>query len=901
MSRDSLSFEPKDEALRLDVGRLGSLIGDLIREQCGGDFFRLVESVRVASIESREQSGASLNALPCPVEPDVEPELVRAFSTYFQAVNLAERVHRIRRRREWLRKPEGAQPGSLEDAFAGIRSRVDSPRPLQEILDALRVEPVFTAHPTEPTRRTILRKQQRIAKRLVELMDPSLTPDESSTAWERIREELTSTWQTEEHPGERMTVIDEFEHVLFFLTDVIYRVLPVFYENFRRALDAVFGDLARDVRIPVLLRFGSWVGGDMDGNPNASAETVAATLAAQRRAIIGKYRAELARLTDILTQCPSRVGVSEALMGRCEAYGERFGAVVDRVPPRHRNMPYRIFCRLLAARLKATQDGAGSAYLNAGQFLQDLELIADSLRDNHGRHAGLFGVQRLIWRARTFGFHLATLDLRQDALVHRRVVGRCLQDAGWLDADPAARSSRLRELLAGPVSDIPTGDEEGRRVLDVFRTIAESRTTFGDEAIGPYIVSMARNADDVLSVLALARWAGLVDDEGHVPLDVAPLFETLDDLESSAQVLDGLLADPVYARHLARRGGQQIVMIGYSDSNKDAGIGAARWALQKAEAALAECAARHDIDLTLFHGRGGTISRGGGKTHVAVMAAPPGAVGGVLRVTEQGEIINAKYGLRGIALRTLEQAVGSVTVASFGGERPPVEPRWEEAMELVSTRSAAAYRGLVYEDPDFYGYFRQATPIDVIERMKIGSRPASRRSGQGVRDLRAIPWVFAWSQNRAVLPGWYGFGVGLEAALERYGEGLLREMFSDWLFMRALLEDVEMVLAKADMSVAARYAALADEPLRGFHDAIRSRFDRTVDLVLRLKGAGVLLDHDPVLQRAIRLRNPYVDPMSLIQVDLLRRWREAGSPDGELLDALLLTVNGIAHGLQNTG
>jgi phosphoenolpyruvate carboxylase len=901
MSRDSLSFEPKDEALRLDVGRLGNLIGDLIREQCGDEFFRLVESVRTTAIDSREARGMSLEALPCAVEPSVERELVRAFSTYFQAVNLAERVHRIRRRREWLRQAAGPQPGSLEDAFSQIQDGVGSPGALQAAIDALRVEPVFTAHPTEPTRRTILRKQQRIAMRLVELMDGSLTPDESSTAWERIREELTSTWQTEEHPGERMTVSDEFEHVLFFLTDVIYRVLPVFYENFQRGLESVFGNMAEAIRIPVLLRFGSWVGGDMDGNPNVSAATVAATLSAQRRAILENYRAELRGLSDVLTQCPSRIAVSDALLERCASYSEQFPEVTDRIPPRHRNMPYRIFCRLLSARLKATLAESAGAYGHASEFLDDLEVVAASLRHNHGRRAGLFGVQRLIWRARTFGFHLATLDLRQDALVHRRVVGRCLGEPGWLEADPATRTARLQALLAAPAGGIMARDAESQRVLHVFRTITRSRAIYGEEAVGPYIISMARNADDVLSVLLLCRWAGLVDGAGNVPLDVAPLFETLDDLESGAEVLDRLLDDPLYASHVARRGGRQIVMIGYSDSNKDAGIGAARWALQKAEAALAKCAARHDIDLTLFHGRGGTISRGGGKTHVAVMAAPPGAVGGVLRVTEQGEIINAKYGLRGIALRTLERAVGSVTVATYGPDRPAIEPRWEQAMELIASRSAQAYRGLVYQDPDFYGYFRQATPIDVIERMKIGSRPASRRSGQGVRDLRAIPWVFAWSQNRAVLPGWYGFGVGIEAALDRFGEGLLKEMFSDWLFMRALLEDVEMVLAKADMSVAARYAELAEESLRGFHDDIRSRFETTVDLVLRLKGAGSLLEHDPVLQRALRLRNPYVDPMSLIQVDLLRRWRSAGSPDGELLDTLLLTVNGIAHGLQNTG
>jgi phosphoenolpyruvate carboxylase len=901
MSRPSLTFEAKDEALRHDVGQLGTMLGELIREQCGETLFDLVETVRHASIGSREQSGISLQQLPVRVDPALEPELIRAFSSYFQAVNLAERVHRIRRRREWLREAGGPQPGNLEDAFSRLAHAVNTPDDLQALLGSIRVEPVFTAHPTEPTRRTILRKQQRIARRLVELMDPSLTPDETATAWERIREELTSTWQTEEHPGQRMTVRDEFEHVLFFLTDVIYRVVPVFYEMLERALLKVFGDLAEKVRVPVLIRFGSWVGGDMDGNPNVSAATIRATLASQRQAILARYAAELGRLEDVLTQCPSRIKVEDAVVERCDIYGKALPEVLETIPPRHRNMPYRILCRLMAARLKATAEDRSNGYADAASLLDDLQVIADSLRRNRGSNAGLFGIRRLTWRVRTFGFHLATLDLRQDALVHRRVVGQLLGDADWQGASPTERTKRLRALLSAPMESAPHMDGECDSVLDVFTSVAEARRRYGDEAVGPYIISMAQNADDVLSVLALARHAGLTDTEGRVPLDVAPLFETLDDLEAGAEVLDRLLRDPVYRNHLRTRNDRQIVMIGYSDSNKDAGIAGARWALQNAESSLANCADRHAVDLTLFHGRGGTISRGGGKTHVAVMAAPPGAVRGVLRVTEQGEIINAKYGLRGIAIRTLEQAAGSVMLATHLDDRPPPEPAWNKAMDLVARVSAQAYRELVYSTTGFYDFFRAATPIDVIERMNIGSRPASRRDGQGVRDLRAIPWVFAWSQNRCVLPGWYGFAEGLEAALAVHGETVLKEMFSDWLFMKALLEDIEMVLAKADMSIADQYASLAEQDLRFIHRRISDSFQSTVDLVLRLKDADSLLENDQVLQRAIRLRNPYVDPMSLLQVDLLRRWRATDRQDDELLEILLLTVNGIAHGLQNTG
>ena len=342
-------------------------------------------------------------------------------------------------------------------------------------------------------------------------------------------------------------------------------------------------------------------------------------------------------------------------------------------------------------------------------------------------------------------------------------------------------------------------------------------------------------------------------------------------------------------------------MIGYSDSNKDAGIAGARWALQNAESALADCADRHAVDLTLFHGRGGTISRGGGKTHVAVMAAPPGAVRGVLRVTEQGEIINAKYGLRGIAIRTLEQAAGSVILATHLHDRPTPEPAWDKAMDLIARTSAKAYRDLVYSTPGFYDFFRAATPIDVIERMNIGSRPSSRRDGRGVRDLRAIPWVFAWSQNRCVLPGWYGLAEGLEAAIAAHGENLLKEMFSDWLFMKALLEDIEMVLAKADLGITRLYSELSGELHEEFFPIIEAEHNLTRDLILEYSDHDLLLEGDSTLQRAIMLRNPYVDPMSLMQVDLLARWRESGREDQDLLDALLASVNGIAQGLQNTG
>jgi phosphoenolpyruvate carboxylase len=570
------------------------------------------------------------------------------------------------------------------------------------------------------------------------------------------------------------------------------------------------------------------------------------------------------------------------------------------VPRRHRQMPYRILLSLIGARLEATRAGDDAGYDDAGELAADLRRVAVSLERNRGRHAGLFRVRRLLRRVECFGFHLAALDVRQDALVHRRVVGRLLGEPGWLESSAAERQERLRRALDEGAAPVTEPDEEGRCALAVFAALAEGRRRFGDVALGPFIISMTEGADDVLSVLLLARWAGLTEGEG-VPLDVAPLLETVADLGAAPEILGRLLSDPVYRRHLAQRDRRQMVMVGYSDSNKDGGLAASRWALQRAQADLAAVLASADAELTVFHGRGGTISRGGGKAHRAIMAAPPAAVAGRLRATEQGEAIDRNFGLRAIALQHLERLAGATALATVGSAEAALPVAWSGIMDEIARDSRAGYRDLVYGDEGFADYFRRATPIDVIERMRIGSRPASRRAGHGIDNLRAIPWVFAWMQSRHLLPGWYGLGSGLAAAAERHGRQRLTEMASEWRFFSSLLEDVEMVLGKADLAIAERYARLAGPEGAAIFDRIRCEHELTVEMVLAITGTEALLDRDPALQRSILLRNPYVDPMSLLQVDLLRRWRESDRADDELLEALLATVHGIAGALQNTG
>ena len=905
LRRQDITFEDKEQALRDDVRTLGALVGELLKDQGGDELFDVVENARLRSIRRREGNeipGEGLAELVMDLDLPLTMQVIRAFSTYFQMVNTAEKVHRIRRRRAYQQEVGQYQPGGLEETMVKLKAAgLDLPA-LKKLLDQICIEPVFTAHPTEPTRRTILRKEQNIVRRLIDMLNPTMTMQETHTCIENIKLEMTTGWQTAENPSEQMTVADELEHVLFFLTDVLYKAIPPFYEDIENAAIRVYGDEAHQLQVPGMIRFASWVGGDMDGNPNVNAKTIRSTLARQRSLILDLYYRECRGLSAKLSQSGDRIGVNDVILDKIEHYRGMFQNAYHAVPARHREMPYRVYLRLVQQRLQATYDDDAYPYENASQFRADICLIAQSLEAHKGEHAGLFAVKRLLRRIDTFGFHFLTLDVRQDALAHRQVVGELLGEENWLEWQAEDRARRIVEAieLRDPAPD--SQSVSARKTLAVFQALAFCKRKYGEHAIGPFIVSMTQGPDDILSVLLLANWSELHNRHFEVPIDIAPLLETVDDLQQGQRILHSLLGNSLYQRHLQQRSNRQIVMIGYSDSNKDAGLASARWALQEAQIDLARVVAEHGVELNLFHGRGGTISRGGAKTHAAVLGAPPGTVNGRLRVTEQGEIINEKYGLRGIALRTLEQAVGSVALATaMPQHRGNDMPEWHEMMQVVADVSRDTYRNLVFESPRFYEYFRLATPIDLIERMRIGSRPSSRRAGEGVADLRAIPWVFAWTQTRLMLPGWYGLGSGLAAGAEQFGDAPFREMFREWYFMRALTADAEMVLAKSDIGIARHYSQLAGELHQEFFPMIEKEFELTCELILEYSDHDVLLAGDTTLQRAIMLRNPYVDPMSLMQVDLLGRWRETNCDDQDLFSALLASVNGIAQGLQNTG
>ena len=891
-----IEFPRSDDALREDVNRLGALVGTVLEDQLGRTFLEAVEAVRMAAIRRREK-GAPIDELASLLRgalPQYASVLVRAFTTYFTAVNVAERVHRIRRRREYERTGAAPQPGGLRDAIATLREAGIGAAEMSAMLARLHIEPVFTAHPTEAVRRSLLDKEQALVQGLLANLDHTQTPAEWSCEQERMRLALSTGWQTAEAASERPRVLDEMEHVGYFLTEVLYAVLPDFYAAFAAALTA---NGLRASEIPTVLHFGTWVGGDMDGNPNVDASTVATTLATQRRRVIAAYRKELKTLGHWLTQSMSEVGVSAPVLARLAQYREALPKPAAKLQARYDDMPYRQLLALIAARLIAPATRGG--YASVQDFRADIALIGASLHAYRGDHAGFAAVQRLLRRIDTFGLHLATLDLRQESSAHDAALAELLGDAEWPQRDAAQRCTRLADLLGRNAVPKP---KTLSPALEVFRTAAQAQKRYGERALGPYIVSMSHSAADVLAVLSLATAGDCVDAAGHVPLDVAPLFETIDDLRAAPDILRALFAEPVYRAHIAARGNRQIVMLGYSDSAKDGGLFASRWSLQRAQVTLTELARSSGVRLTFFHGRGGSISRGGGKTERAVIAAPRGSVDGWLRLTEQGEVIHRKYGIPAIALRNLEQTTGAVLRASLR-PRPP-EPRelsWREMVGFASDASRDTYTALVHRDADFDTYFRAATPIDVIERLRIGSRPPRRAGVGGIERLRAIPWVFAWSQNRAGLTAWYGVGSGLQAGIARYGLEAMREMARDWAFFGTLVEDIEMVLAKSDLAIFERYSLLAGALHEKFFARIAQEFERTQAAVLAIRDSERLLAGDRRLALSIRLRNPYVDPISLLQVDLLQRWRASGCEDAELLRALIATVNGISAGVQNTG
>lgn len=905
MARPTVHFPLKDAALRDDVHLLGELVGEVLREQGGDALFDAVEGDRQAALNRRDgnaEAAAELQVRTRNRNTVEARDLVRAFSTWFQMVNVAEKVHRIRRRRQYLDDTTTVQPGGIEEALMKLKAQGLQLEDLRKLFSEIWIEPVMTAHPTESKRRTILRKQQVVAELLLGRLDMKSNSYDARANLERIRTEVTTGWQTADNSRQRLTVADEREHVLFFVIEVLYKIIPVFYEEIEAALLHVYGEAARDFDMPEIIRFGSWVGGDMDNNPDVNAKTIRETISRHHQLIINSYFLECQQLAELLSQSASRIGVAAELQARIDAYATMLASVHSGHVVRQDFMPYRVFLGQMAERLRASYDGSQNHYENAAEFLRDLQLIVTSLCQHRGQHAGVFQIRRLIRRVRTFGFHLATLDLRQHADVHRQVVADGFGDPQWLELDSEERTRRLCASIErdeGPGSVL---DPTGKRSLWVFDSIAHSRHRLGPEAIGAFVISGPTGPDDILSVLLLAHWAECVDRRtGDVGVDIAPLFETEEELAQCGEIMARLFATRAYQKHLIGRRNHQFVMLGYSSSNKQSGTMTSQWALWRAQEALAQAAEQAKVDLTIFHGRGSTSSRNAGMVETLTRSMPQNTVRSRVRMTEQGELIHDKYSLRPIALRVFEQAFNALSLSRAGVRTTEtIDPQWREVMDVMSAAGSRCYRGLVYEEPNFFGFFRSATPVDVIERMQIGSHGRWQEAPTSIAQVRAIPWSYAWAQSRYMLPSWYGAGTALAAATRQFGDEVLSAMFVRWYFFEQLVNQVEMGLARADLGIASHYDELAGSEYASVAQAIRAEYELTRQQVLHLKGCAFLLDADPTMQRAIRLRNPYLDPMHLMQVDLLKRWRATGSQDKDLLQALLASVNGIGQGLQGS-
>jgi phosphoenolpyruvate carboxylase len=889
--------------LRRDVRLLGDVLGQVLVEAEGPELLADVERLRRAAIELRGSAEplAQLERVVGIVAGfglDRAESVARAFTVYFQLVNLAEEHYRVRILRARGRGEDGPPsapvPESLAAAVAEVRQTA-SPATLDGLLERLEISPVLTAHPTEARRRAVVDALRRIGQQVERLDDPRLSAAEAAGARRRLLEEITALWRTSQLRRHPPTPLDEVRTVMSAFDETLFRLVPALY----RELDlALAGEAAgrQAPEFPPFLRWGSWVGGDRDGNPNVTAAVTREAMAVQSEHALRGLEAVTRRVARLLSASAASTRPSRVLLDSLERDEAELPEAATEIRTRAPDEPHRRKLTLAAERLARTRTGRPGAYLSPAVFLADLRLVQRSLAERAPRLA--YGeLQHLVWQAQTFGFHLASLEVRQHASVHAQALAELAPEGagdpraldrlgthGWPAPPPVAPSPLVAEALA------------------TFRAMAALQRRYGAAACRRYVVSFSRSATDLAAVRALAS---LAVPEDQLELDVVPLFESSADLAAAPEVLDEYLALPGAARWLERGGRRVEVMLGYSDSAKEMGFLAANMALYQAQGELAAWARGNRVELTLFHGRGGALGRGGGPAGRAIRAQAPGSVGGRFKVTEQGEVVFARYGNPAIAQRHLEQVTSAVLLASTPAHEAMLLDREVDFLADARRMAAAAegaYRALVGE-PGFVEWFKRVTPIEELSDLAIGSRPARRHDRAGLEDLRAIPWVFAWSQNRCNLPGWYGLGSGLAVlAGEPGGLARLRRMYGEWPFFNSLLDNAEMSLAKADALIAGLYLELGGHP--ELTAAVREEFRRTRALVMEVTESDRPLARRPVLRNAVDLRNPYVDALSLIQVRFLEELR-AGVADPEraarVAELVRLTVNGVAAGLQNTG
>ena len=918
-----------------DIRLLGRILGDVIREQEGAEIYELIEKIRKLSVAFRRDADhaadKALKKLLKGLPGDHAVSVIRGFTYFSHLANLAEDRHHIRRRAIHERVGD-TQEGSIEVALQRLRWAGITPKIISQTLAHSFVSPVLTAHPTEVQRQSILSAERDIAELLherdeikaraavVNATKDALTPKELAANEQRMRARVMQLWQTRLLRFSKLTVADEIENSLSYYESTFLREIPKIYASLEEALGTH--------PVAPFLRMGQWIGGDRDGNPNVNAQTLQQALKRQAEVALRHYLTEVHYLGSELSLSAMLVDFPPAMKALAEKSPDTNAHRMDE--------PYRRALTGMYARLAATLksltggDAARHAvepqnpYADASSFLADLKIIQTSLKSHHAQALAAQRLDPLIRAVEVFGFHLATVDLRQSSDQHEKVVGELLHTAriekDYAALDETSKRAVLMQLLndARPLR-IPGAvyTEHTQSELAIFEAALAARATYGAEAIRHYIISHTETVSDLLEVLLLQKEVGLMrgtlDDKALVDLIVVPLFETIEDLRNSASIMREFYALPGIANLVKRSGAEQDIMLGYSDSNKDGGIFTSNWELYRAEVALVEdfdrLANSHNIQLRMFHGRGGTVGRGGGPSYQAILAQPPGTVRGQIRLTEQGEVIGSKYANPEIGRRNLETLVAATLEATLLQPTKTAPRNFLETAAQLSEASMAAYRHLVYETAGFNDYFFGATPIREIAELNIGSRPASRKANQKIEDLRAIPWGFSWGQCRLTLPGWFGFGSAVEKFLDRPTDkerkaalALLQKMVKQWPFFKTLLSNIDMVLAKSDLALASRYSELvSDVKLRKkIFAAIETEWHRTADVMTLLTGEKHRLANNPALARSIRHRFPYIDPLHHLQVELIRRYRE-GKADERVQRGIHISINGIAAGLRNTG